>query len=90
MAMPCMFLPIESSVFDFVVCRAEVLMHGLFDLCRYFVIANAIAAAYNLVVLLVRCLILRRRTAGLVVHMLDMVRFSLNPCVQLTHHGIYN
>lgn len=50
-------------------------MHGLFDLCRYFVIANAIAAVYNLVVLLIRRLILRRRMAGLVVHMLDMVRF---------------
>ncbi|XP_066360491.1 CASP-like protein 1B1 [Miscanthus floridulus] len=43
----------------------------------YFVIANAIAAAYNLVVLLVRRLILRRRMVGLVVHMLDMVIMAL-------------
>ncbi|EES17365.1 CASP-like protein 1B1 [Sorghum bicolor] len=43
----------------------------------YFVIANAIAAVYNLVMLLFRCLILRRRMAGLVVHMLDMVIMAL-------------
>ncbi|CAD6269273.1 unnamed protein product [Miscanthus lutarioriparius] len=43
----------------------------------YFVIANAIAAAYNLEVLLIRRLILRRRMAGLVVHMLDMVIMAL-------------
>ena len=68
-----------------------VLMHGLFGLCRYFVIANAIAAVYNLVVLLVRRLILRRRMAGLVVHMLDMVRFfSESLCAVDTHHGIFD
>ncbi|CAN6338941.1 unnamed protein product [Urochloa humidicola] len=43
----------------------------------YFVIANAIAGAYNLVVLLIRRLILRRRTASLVLHMLDMVIMAL-------------
>ncbi|PVH63211.1 hypothetical protein PAHAL_3G494300 [Panicum hallii] len=43
----------------------------------YFVIANAIAGAYNLVVLIIRRLTLRRRTASLVVHMLDMVIMAL-------------
>ncbi|OEL24055.1 CASP-like protein 1B1 [Dichanthelium oligosanthes] len=43
----------------------------------YFVIANAIAGAYNLLVLLMKRLILRRRTASLVVHMLDMVIMAL-------------
>ncbi|KAL6623439.1 hypothetical protein ACP70R_033318 [Stipagrostis hirtigluma subsp. patula] len=42
----------------------------------YFVIANAIAGVYNLAVLVLRRL-LRRRTAGLVVHMLDMVIMAL-------------
>ncbi|CAN6329841.1 unnamed protein product [Urochloa humidicola] len=43
----------------------------------YFVIANAIAGAYNLLVLIIRRLILRRRTASLVLHMLDMVIMAL-------------
>ncbi|RLN29286.1 CASP-like protein 1B1 [Panicum miliaceum] len=43
----------------------------------YFVIANAIAGAYNLVVLIIRRLTLRRRTASLVVLMLDMVIMAL-------------
>ncbi|RLM98419.1 CASP-like protein 1B1 [Panicum miliaceum] len=43
----------------------------------YFVIANAIAGAHNLVVLIIRRLTLRRRTASLVVHMLDMVIMAL-------------
>ncbi|GJM95172.1 hypothetical protein PR202_ga11880 [Eleusine coracana subsp. coracana] len=43
------------------------------DTPAYFVTANAIAGAYNLAVLLMRRLILRRRTASLIVHMLDMV-----------------
>ncbi|XP_062203874.1 CASP-like protein 1B1 [Phragmites australis] len=42
----------------------------------YFVIANAIAGVYNMVVLVMRRL-LRRRTASLVVHMLDMVIMAL-------------
>jgi uncharacterized protein (TIGR01569 family) len=46
----------------------------------YFVIANAIAGAYNLVVLIIRRLTLRRRTASLVVHMLDMVILSCLLC----------
>lgn len=45
----------------------------VWSVCRYFVIANAIAAAYNLLVLLVRR---RRTTAGLVVRMLDMVMIA--------------
>ncbi|KAJ1266334.1 hypothetical protein BS78_08G142900 [Paspalum vaginatum] len=43
----------------------------------YFVIANAIAGAYNMVVLAVGRLIRRRRTASLVVQMLDMVIMAL-------------
>jgi hypothetical protein len=42
-------------------------------LCRYFVIANAVACAYNLAVLLTRRLVLQRRAASLAVRMLDMV-----------------
>nr|CAB3466479.1 unnamed protein product [Digitaria exilis] len=44
---------------------------------KYFVIANAIAGTYNLLVLIIRRLILQRRTASLVVHMLDMVIMAL-------------
>ncbi|TKW29547.1 hypothetical protein SEVIR_3G402400v4 [Setaria viridis] len=43
----------------------------------YFVIANAIAGVYNLLVLIIRRLILRRRTSSLVVQMLDMVIMAL-------------
>ncbi|CAN6361807.1 unnamed protein product [Urochloa humidicola] len=43
----------------------------------YFVIANAIAGAYNLLVLIIRRLILRRRMASLVLHMVDMVIMAL-------------
>ncbi|KAF8655523.1 hypothetical protein HU200_061068 [Digitaria exilis] len=43
----------------------------------YFVIVNAIAGTYNLLVLIIRRLILQRRTGGLVVHMLDMVIMAL-------------
>lgn len=43
----------------------------------YFVIANAITSAYNLVVLVIGRLILRQKMASLVVQMLDMVIMAL-------------
>jgi hypothetical protein len=60
----------------------------VWSVCRYFVIANAIAAAYNLLVLLVRR---RRTTASLVVRMLDMVMivFSLNSTRRFVHLSVH-
>jgi hypothetical protein len=54
--------------------------------CRYFVIANAVAGVYNLAVLLTRRLLLQ---ASLVVHMLDMVSsgFSNLPSVDARRVG---
>lgn len=48
-------------------------------LCRFFVIANAIASGYNLMVLVTRR-ILQRRAQSLSVHLLDMVSASCLKC----------